>query len=89
MDIKQALLRPEELFSTPKEVLNHPEFTKEQKIEILRSWAYEMNERAVAQEEGMVAGDEPIHLDAIHAALHELTGKSNVEQSTPTKQGGI
>ena len=51
MDIKEALLHPEEIFSTPKEVLGHPEFTKEQKIEILRSWAYEVNECTVAEEE--------------------------------------
>ena len=89
MDIKQALLHPEEIFSTPKEVLGHPEFTKEQKIEILRSWAYEVNECTAAEDEGMPVGDEPIHLDAIHAALYELTGPGDVEQGPPTKQGGI
>ena len=31
MDIKEALLHPGEIFSTPKEILNHPEFTKKQK----------------------------------------------------------
>jgi hypothetical protein len=91
MDIKQALLHPEEMFSTPKEVLGHPEFTKEQKIEILRSWSYEVNECTAAEDEGMVCedDDEPVHLDEIHAALHELTGTSDVEHGPPTKQGGI
>lgn len=89
MDIKEALLHPGEIFSTPKEILNHLEFTKKQKIEILRSWAYDVNECTVAEEEGMVCEDEPTHLDEIHAALHELTGTSDVEQSPPTKQGGI
>lgn len=89
MKIKEALLHPGEIFSTPKEVLDHSEFTKKQKIEILRSWAYDVNECTVAEEEGMVCEDEPIHLDEIHAALHELIGTSDVEQSPPTKQGGI
>ena len=30
MDIKEALLHPEEVFSTPKKVLDHPKFTKKQ-----------------------------------------------------------
>ena len=91
MDIKQALLHPEEMFSTPKEVLGHPEFTKEQKIEILRSWAYEVNECTAAEDEGMICedDDEPIHLESIHAALHELIGKSDAGHGPPTKQGGI
>jgi hypothetical protein len=89
MDIKEALLHPEEIFSTPKEVLGHPEFTEEQKIGILRSWAYEVNECSVAEEEGMVGNDESAHLHEIHAALHELIGTSDVEHVAPTKQGGI
>ena len=91
MKIKDALLHPEEVFLTPKEVLDHPEFTKEQKIEILRSWAYEVNESTVAEEEGMICEDdnEPVHLDEIHAAIHELIGTSDVEHIVPTKQGGI
>jgi hypothetical protein len=91
MDIKQALLHPEEMFLTPKEVLDHPEFTKEQKIEILRSWAYEVNECTAAEEEGMVCEDvdEPVHLNEIHAAIHELIGTGDVEHIVPTKQGGI
>lgn len=80
MDIKEALLHPDEVFSTPKEVLDHMEFTKEEKIEILRSWAYDVNKCAAAEDEGMDVVDERIHLDEIHAALHELTGLGNVEQ---------
>jgi hypothetical protein len=88
MKIKEALLHPEEVFSTPKEVLDHPEFTKNQKIEILRSWAYEVNECTVAEEEGMVCEDEPdepVHLEEIHAAIHELIGTSDTEHNVPTK----
>lgn len=89
MDIKEALLHPEEVFSAPKKVLDHPEFTKEQKVEILRSWAYEVNECTAAEDEGMACKDEPTHLDEIHAALHELIGTSDVGHGPPTKQGGI
>lgn len=90
MKIKEALLHPEEVFSTPKEVLDHSKFTKEQKIEILRNWAYEVNERSVSEEEGMVCeDDEPTHLNEIHAALHKLIDTGDVEHVAPTKQGGI
>ena len=77
MNIEEELLHPEEIFSTPKEVLDHPELTKEKKIEILRSWVYEANECTAAENEGMAVRDEPIHLDAIYTVLHELTGKSD------------
>ncbi len=89
MDIKEALLHPATVFSTPEEVRNHPELTKEQKIEILLSWAYDISEILVAEEEGMACEDEPIHLDEIHAALHGLTGKPDTGHSSPTKQGGV
>lgn len=90
MDIKEALLHPEEIFSTPKEVLGYPEFKKEQKIGILRSWAYEVNECTVAEEEGMVGNDDKsVHLHEIHTALRELIGTSDAEHVAPTKQGGI
>ena len=90
MKIEEALLHPEEVFLAPKEVLDHPEFTKKQKIEILRSWAYEVNKCTVAEEEGMICGgNEPIHPDEIYAALHELTGTSDIDHLVPTKQGRI
>jgi hypothetical protein len=73
VDIEQALLDPTSVFGHPKDVLSHPELTREQKIEILRRWAYDAKELEVADEENMhhETRNEDI-LDDILQALNEL-----------------
>ena len=88
VDLDKAMLDPESVFVTPEEVRDHAALTKEQKIEILRRWAYEASELAVAEEEGM-AKDEPIGLARILGVLNELTGGFDVEHTPPTKQDGF
>lgn len=88
IDLEQAKLDPEAVFSSPEQLCSYPGFTREQKIEILRSWAYEASEIAVAEEEGMI-GREPLHLAEILSVLHDLNGGYDVEHSPPTKQQGV
>jgi hypothetical protein len=88
VDLDKMMLDPESVFATPEEVRDHPALTKEQKIEILRRWAYEASELAVAEEEGM-AKDEAIGLARILGVLNELTGGFDVEHTPPTKQDGF
>lgn len=88
VDLDQAMLDPESVFATPEEVRDHPSLVKEQKIEILRRWAYEASELAVAEEEGM-ANDKPIRLARILSVLNELSGGFDVEHTPPTKQDGF
>lgn len=84
---EKALFHPAGTFGTPQAVVEHEDLTREQKIEILRRWEYDINEEAVAQEEGM-AGSPPRHLSEIAKALDTLTGGIKAEQGSPTKQSG-
>lgn len=86
-DLKKAMLDPGSVFSSPEAVRDHPALTNEQKIEILRRWAYDASELAVAEEEGMVGG-EPSELARILFVLDGLTDGFDVEHSPPTKHRG-
>jgi len=88
LNIDNALLDPGSVFSSPEELRDHPGLTSEQKIEILRRWAYDASELEVAEEEGMPGG-EPSQLSGILAVLDALTGGFDVDHSPPTKQKGL
>ncbi len=88
LDLDKALLDPGSVFSSPEELRDHRGLTREQKIEILRRWAYDASELAVAEEKGMVGG-EPSRLAQILSVLNVLTDGYDVEHSPPTKQKGV
>jgi hypothetical protein len=88
IDLEKARLDPGSVFADPEALRDHRGLTREQKIELLRRWAYDASELAVAEEEGM-AGGEPSQLSRILAVLHALTGGYDVEHSPPTKQKGV
>ncbi len=52
-DIDKAMLDPTAVFRTPEEVLLREDMTRDQKIEILRRWAYDARNLEVAEEENM------------------------------------
>jgi len=79
---------PASVFASPEEVLEHGEFTCEQKIEILRRWQNDAVELDVAVEEGMPGEDDPL-LRRIMLALGTLTGPIDMEHLGPTKQHGL
>ena len=87
-DIDKAMLDPTAVFRTPEEVLLREDMTREQKVEVLRRWAYDARNLEVAEEENM-GGQEPDILDQICRALHLLDAWLDTEHSPPTKQGGI
>ncbi len=88
IDLEQARLDPGSVFANPEALRDSPDLTRDQKIELLRSWAYDASELAVAEEEGMTGG-EASPLSRILTALHALTGGYDVDHSPPTKQGGV
>jgi hypothetical protein len=88
VDMDQALLNPGSVFASPEALLAHGGLSQQQKIEILRRWAYDASEDAVALEEGMPDGDSDV-LHRILLMLDGLTGGVNVDQVGPTKQHGI
>ncbi len=87
-DIEKAMLDPTAVFRTPEEVLVREDMSREQKIEVLRRWAYDARQLQVAEEENM-GGQESDILDEILRALHALDAWPDTEHSAPTKQGGI
>ncbi len=46
IDLKQAQLDPGSVFSSPEQLRDHHALTREQKIDILRRWAYDASELA-------------------------------------------
>jgi len=87
VDMEQAVLDPGSVFATPETVLVHDGLSKQQKIEVLRRWAYDASEVSVAVEEGMPDGENDL-LNRILVALDQLA-EIDVEQVGPTKQHGI
>ena len=87
VDVEKALLDPGLVFKTPEEVLASNELSREQKINILRRWEYDVRELQVAEEEGM-EGPQPVTLDVVQRALRALDAPADTERSAPTKQGG-
>jgi hypothetical protein len=57
VDIKQAILNPENVFDAPEDVLAEPTLTEAEKVEVLRVWAYDATEAGVTLEEGMPGGE--------------------------------
>lgn len=86
-DIEKALLNPSSVFSTPEEVLEAKDLSRDQKIEILRSWEYDARQLQVAEEENMV-GPRINMLDRILNALRRLDAERDLDKSAPTKNGG-
>jgi hypothetical protein len=87
-EIEAAMTSPASVFATPEEVLDHPELTPAQKIEILRRWQYDAVEINVAVDEGMPGDDSPL-LRRIMLALGTLTGPIDLEHLGPNKQHGL
>jgi len=90
IDVQRALINPSVVFQTPQEVIERNDLSRQQKIEILRRWEYDVRELQVAEEEGMKSppGSPVITLDIILKALRSLGAAADVEHSAPTKQGG-
>jgi hypothetical protein len=86
-EFEKALGDPGLVFKTPAEVTQKSDFSRDQKIQILRRWEYDVRELQVAEEESMT-GPQPVGLDAILAALRALGEAADLEHAAPTKQGG-
>jgi hypothetical protein len=86
--LDQALLDPSSIFASPEELLARDDLPREEKIEILRRWAYDASEMRVAAEEGMPDGDSDL-LQRILLAIGQLGVEVDLEQVGPTKHHGI
>lgn len=89
VNVELAKLDPSSVFQKPQDVLNDKTLSRTDKIDILRRWAYDEREMAVAEEENMQgSGDEKNNiLDEILKSLLELGVDHDEEEIPPTKQG--
>jgi hypothetical protein len=88
-NIEKALLNPAIVFKNPQEVVESNDLSRQQKIEVLRRWEYDLRELQVAEEESMTAPKpEAVTLDIVLKALHSVGAPPDVERTAPTKQGG-
>jgi hypothetical protein len=88
-DVEKSILNPAAMFKKPQEVLDSHDLSREQKIEALRRWEYDLRELQVADEEGMTPPkEESVTLDMVLKALNLLGVPSDMEHTAPTKQGG-
>ncbi len=88
----RSLLDPAGAYAKPRDLVEDDRLTREQTIEILRRWEYDESERRVAEEEGMPperADDDGDLLQQIVLALNALSDGIDLENTPPTKQGGI
>jgi len=89
VDLEKALFNPTGVFHRPSDVLKDKTLSREQKIDILRRWAYDEREMAVAEEENMtgVHADSKDILDEILKSLLALGIEGDEVQPPPTKHG--
>jgi len=87
--IEKAKIDPSSVYKHPRDVLADQALSREQKIDILKRWAYDAREIAVAEEENMQSASDKHHivLEAILECLISLKTYSDQDQSPPTKQG--
>lgn len=80
-------------FATPEALLAANDFTRDQKLALLRQWEYDLHLLQVATEENMT-GDAPPgtnaeKLRAVHAAAEKLGAQLDPEGSGAGKTGAV
>jgi len=90
VNIEVAKIDPASVFKKPHDVVEEPTLSRSEKIDILRRWAYDERELAVAEEENMQSSDHDGHdiiLEEVLQSLLELGADKDQRFSPPTKQG--
>ena len=85
-----AKFDPASIYKKPKDILNDDSLSRQEKIDILKRWAYDEREKSVADEENMlcVGSDINNRLDEILNSLIKLGVDSDQDESPPpTKHG--
>jgi hypothetical protein len=89
IDVEKALLNPAAIFKTPQQVIDTKDLSRDQKIEVLRRWEYDVREIQVLDDESTTAKEtHAVTLDIVLNALRSLGAPIDVERTAPTKQGG-
>lgn len=77
IDVEQAAFNPTRFFKSPRQVLEEPSLAERDKIQILRSWKYEVILQEIAVEENMPVTSAPDLLSEIEKALLALGAPSD------------
>jgi hypothetical protein len=56
--VDEALRHPRSYFAEPKDVLAHPQLSRDEKLTILRQWEQDALRLSTAESEGMGGGEE-------------------------------
>lgn len=90
VDLRLAMLDPAQVFETPEDVGGNESLTRDQKIAILRRWAYDDADVSVAGEEGMPGGAGDLQQRILLALKCLGDGLDpDFERVGPTKQHGL
>ncbi len=89
IDKDLARLDPAAVFETPEQVRDHDVLTADEKIEILRRWAYDDADLDVAGEEGMPGETDDDFQRRILLALQAVSGDAALDPTGPSKQHGL
>lgn len=76
---------PAGVFRSPRDVLDHPALTREERLAILKQWERDARGLSVAEEEGMEGGEESL-LSRVRRAIAQL-GEEQAPSGPGTKHG--
>lgn len=83
----QAMLRdPAAVFSSPRDVLDHPGLTRDERLAILQRWEHDARELSVAEGEGMGGGEESM-LSRVRLAIARLGEQVSAAGGSSSKHG--
>lgn len=71
-EYERIISDPSSCYQIPEDVLLDKRLSREQKIAVLKQWAFDERELEVAEEENMRGDSEPLVLDQVLIALHKL-----------------
>jgi hypothetical protein len=80
-------------FATPEALIAEEDLTRDQKLELLRQWEYDLHLLQVATEENMTGdaapGTNAEKLRQVHAAAEQIGGELDSEGSGAAKTGAV
>lgn len=82
--VSQAMVSPARIFENPADVVLSPSIDRQEKIDILQRWKYDIREMQVAEELGMLAQASDCDLGDILIALRHLGCQSDPSHPTTT-----
>ena len=89
IDIEKAILDPAAIFKNPQQVIDNHDLSRDQKIEVLRRWEYDVREIQVLDDESTTAKEtHAVTLDSVLNALRSLGASIDVEHTAPPSKVG-